>query len=58
MVDVVLARPVVESDGVNAEISRGLLDLTALAHESNRSGTELRRERAGHEGEPSMRTTE
>jgi len=55
LIDVVLAQPGMERDRVDTKISRGLLDLAALTHESDRSCTELRRVGAGHSGEPSMK---
>lgn len=48
VVDVVLAQPVVEGDGVDAEVLGGLLDLAAPAHERDGTGTKLRRVWARH----------
>ena len=48
MVDIVLSQPVVEGDLVDAQVQCGLLDLAALADQSDGTGTELGRLRAWH----------
>lgn len=58
VVDVVLSQPGVECDGADTEILRGLLDLAALAHESDGTSAELRRIQMGPSGEPSMKTAD
>src|SRR5699024_1400381 len=48
VVDIVLSQPVVEGDLVDAQVQCRLLDLAALADQSDGAGTELGRVRAGH----------
>jgi hypothetical protein len=55
VINVILTQPRMQCDFVDAKISSGLFDLTAITNKRNSALTKFRWIRSGHNGEPFMK---